>query len=331
MSGYSEPIDIVWEKGQIISATSNDPLVQHFLDIEKACRANNSWQAVALDLRAILRFITKKPEDIARPDALSYLQHLREAGYAPATINRHMSTFSSFAEEIRISVRNGQYVNPIVPPLRNRRERGRRSLFVRQPRLLPRIVDLPNTHKLLKSFRTVRDSAIVLVLWFCCLRLAELCELKVKDLNYSKRRLRVRQSKNGYERTVFLTETVVGTIDAYLATERPPTVSREDQLFVSLHPATLGNPLSPNAVQKMLRYHSAKSCDYHVHPHMFRHTGITQLVENGMPLPIVRHLVGHRSPKSTEPYLHLADPVVQREFEVVADALESYYADPGGA
>ena len=53
----------------------------------------------------------------------------------------------------------------------------------------------------------------------------------------------------------------------------------------------------------------------HIHAHLFRHTGISQLVQQGMPEPAIRRLVGHQRPESLMPYLHLSDEFVELEFK----------------
>jgi len=61
-----------------------------------------------------------------------------------------------------------------------------------------------------------------------------------------------------------------------------------------------------------------------VHAHRFRHTGITHLVQQGMSEPAIRSMVGHRSPDSLTPYLHLSDDFVAKEFEKAQSALQAY-------
>jgi integrase len=77
-----------------------------------------------------------------------------------------------------------------------------------------------------------------------------------------------------------------------------------------------------NAVQKMIAYHARQCALSGLHAHLFRHTGITQLVQQGMAEPAIRDLVGHRSPDSLTPYLHLCDPFIEAEFERAQAALD---------
>jgi len=58
----------------------------------------------------------------------------------------------------------------------------------------------------------------------------------------------------------------------------------------------------------------AKQCGLPLHAHLFRHTGITQLVLQKMSEPAIRKLVGHKHANSLAPYLHLGDAFVETEF-----------------
>jgi integrase len=69
-----------------------------------------------------------------------------------------------------------------------------------------------------------------------------------------------------------------------------------------------------NALQHAIDYYAGK-CGLSLHAHLFRHTGISQLVMQGMSEPAIRKLVGHRNAHSLEPYLHLSDRFVEAEFE----------------
>jgi site-specific recombinase XerD len=84
----------------------------------------------------------------------------------------------------------------------------------------------------------------------------------------------------------------------------------------------------------MVYYYAEKCSLSHLHAHLFRHTGITHLVQEGMSEPAIRDIVGHRSPDSLSPYLHLCDEFVETEFEQAQTALDpSAWLDvplPGG-
>ena len=122
-------------------------------------------------------------------------------------------------------------------------------------------------------------------------------------------------------RTIFMEKHTFAALNRYLDQERGSHFPEVDYLFVAFKGKARGKPLRVNAVQKMLRYYAQRCNLSHLHAHLFRHTGITQLVQHGMPEPAIRELVGHRSPDSLLPYLHLCDVFVESEFEQAQTAL----------
>jgi site-specific recombinase XerD len=139
--------------------------------------------------------------------------------------------------------------------------------------------------------------------------------IRFEDIECSRRSLWIGQAKGNHPRTAYMDQLTFATLNRYLDEERGQLFPAENHLFVAFKGKARGQPLSVNAVQKMLRYYAQQSQLSHLHAHLFRHTGITQLVQQGMAEPAVRQLVGHRHPTSLMPYLHLADTFVQTEFE----------------
>lgn len=155
-----------------------------------------------------------------------------------------------------------------------------------------------------------------------CLRIGEAVAIRFQDIECSRRSIHIPVAKWGNVRTVFMDPTTFAALNRYLDEERKDLFPDVDQLFVAFKGKARGRPLSVNAVQKMLKYH-AERCDLsYIHAHLFRHTGITQLIQQGMTEPVVRQFVGHRSPDSLLPYLHLTDDFVESEFENVQLGLD---------
>jgi integrase/recombinase XerD len=115
-------------------------------------------------------------------------------------------------------------------------------------------------------------------------------------------------------RTVYMDRFTFAALNKYLDEERRELFLDVDEVFVAFKGVARGRPLTENALQHTLDYYEAK-CGVSLHAHLFRHTGITHMVQQGMSEPAIRKLVGHRNAQSLEPYLHLADRFVETEFE----------------
>lgn len=172
-------------------------------------------------------------------------------------------------------------------------------------RLLATVLDQTNAG----SARTCLDRAWFLLLCHTGLRLSELLNLRLTDVDLPGRRLFVRGSKNGDDRLLYLTPAVYQSLSAYLA-HRPP--SADDHLWLDD-----GQPLRDHQVRYRLR-RWANGAGVIVSPHRLRHTFATRLLNQGLPLETIARLLGHRSLTMTQLYARLYDHTVKEQF---ADAM----------
>lgn len=307
---------IVREEGRITDISTNFPAVNHFLDLVKLNRAYNTWASYGHDLKIFFEVILKPPETITRADCLAFMKQQDEAGCSDATINRRLAAVSSLFSELQLFDSACFLQNP-VHPLHRRRESRRRnqSLYLKQAQRVPDILSEDDLHTFFRVLPSWRDRTLVLLMWISCLRVSEAVAICFQDIECSRRSIRIPVAKGRNARTVFMDQLTFAALNRYLDEERRDFFPNVDQIFVAFRGKAYGRPLSVNAVQKMLRYYAEKCGLPHVHAHLFRHTGITQLVQQGMSEPAIRDMVGHRSPESLSPYLHLCDEFVESEFE----------------
>jgi site-specific recombinase XerD len=249
----------------------------------------------------------------------------RNAGYAPATINRRLAAVSGLFG-FR-TMRHPELTNPVPRGTAARRTtRGQRSgllghlaqprprsrLRLREPRRLPRGLDAKEVQSLLESFRTWRDKAIAGLMVFSGLRSAEVLGLRVADVDVAKGWVRV-VGKGNKERRTPIDAEVAGAIQTYLLAERPETVAAE--LFVVAKGANRGKPLTPAGLRTVFRYHRNKAGVANGHPHALRHTFGTALAEAGVDLSVISTLMGHDHIDSSAAYIHLAPAQVRASFD----------------
>jgi len=249
----------------------------------------------------------------------------RNAGYAPATVNRRLAAVSGLFTFRQM--RDPQAGMP-VPRRREARSAGSSSrtgllghlsrpaavsgLRVRQPRRLPRGLDAGEVAALVGSLRTWRDRAIAGLMLYSGLRSAEVLSLNVRDVDIGGRWVRV-CGKGDKERRVPLDTEVGGVIQAYLLAERPATAS--PRLFVVAKGPHRGQPLTAAGLRTVFRYHRQRTGVTAGHPHALRHTFGTALAEAGVDLAVMQALLGHDHVDSAAAYIHLAPAHVRREFD----------------
>ncbi len=144
----------------------------------------------------------------------------------------------------------------------------------------------------------LRDHAILELLYAGGLRVAEICSLRVEDLQLDTGRALVR-GKGDKERIVPLGRSAVEALEKYLALGRPELegTMRQHEVFLSVR----GRPLTRQWVWEMVR-----STNFHASPHKLRHSCATHMVDHGADLRSVQTILGHADIATTEVYTHVA-------------------------
>lgn len=177
-----------------------------------------------------------------------------------------------------------------------------RSLDLITPQELNRLMDAPDK----ATVRGLRDRAILELLFSTGLRISELCNLSVDDVDLSRDEFSVR-GKGDKIRVVFLSDAAKNAIKEYLLSRK----DMDDALFVQYGKNSKDAThlrLSPRAVQRMLKVYAAKAgITRKVTPHVIRHSFATDLLSNGADLRSVQALLGHANIGTTQIYTHVTD------------------------
>jgi integrase/recombinase XerD len=176
--------------------------------------------------------------------------------------------------------------------------------FPRRSRKLPSILSRDEVQALLEAPRTLRHRALLATLYGAGLRVSEVTQLKVADIDARRSVLWVRQGKGRKDRQTLLSPKLVELLRAYWRAERPT-----EWLFPS---ATGAGPISPKAVFLACRSAArAAGVSKPVHPHSLRHAFATHLLEAGTNLRTIQILLGHANLETTARYLQVADVAVR--------------------
>lgn len=148
---------------------------------------------------------------------------------------------------------------------------------------------------------TVRDGAILELLYSSGLRLAELVGLDLLDLDMRDRSVRV-TGKGNNTRVLPVGRHALKALELWFTRRGKMARSGEQAVFVSQR----GTRLAPRTVQLRLKYWAKRQgAKVHVHPHMLRHSFATHLLESSRDLRAVQELLGHASISTTQVYTHL--------------------------
>ena len=336
LTGGGVQFTVIRAHGQIVDVQTDSPEINHFLRLIKLNRAHNTWLSYALDLKAFFAVVQQPLAAVDRPVCLTFIEQQDRERRARATVNRRLAAVSSLFNELQLLDPVRFPLNP-VNPLRYARSPQRRSqsLYRKQPERVPDIIPDAALRTFFAALPTWRDRTLVLLMWVSCLRIGEAVAIHFKDIECSQRRLYLPTCKGGQPRAVYIDPLTFAALNRYLDEERQDHFPDQSAVFVALKGRARGQPLSVNAVQKLIAYHAAACKLPDLHAHRLRHTGITQLIQQGMAEPAVRTFVGHHHPASLLPYLHLADTYVASEFDQAQRGLDVGYllseSQPGGA
>ena len=138
------------------------------------------------------------------------------------------------------------------------------------------------------------------------LRLSEVINLKVKDIEFSQKSLWVRDGKGGKDRMTILPQFLTTELEEYT---KKSGRGKDDFIFVNKQ----GNPYSPRMVQKILEQVKDKlSFHKDVHIHTLRHSFATHLLEAGEDIRLIQELLGHADLSTTQIYTKVANEQLRR-------------------
>jgi len=274
------------------------PGVARFLDGLRTERrlSPHTSSSYGRDLESLLEYCAT--HGIESWDALD-TQHLRSfaaqchrRGLAPRSIQRRLSAVRSLC---RFLIREGELRSDPTADVQAPKARKR----------LPTTLDADTMARLLE-FRSddrlgVRDKAIMELFYSSGLRLAELLGLDLVDLDLRDRTVRV-MGKGRKVRIVPVGRHAAEALAKWLAERVALAAVDETAVFVGLN----GRRLGPRIVQRRIaRWARLQGLPEHVHPHLFRHSFASHLLESSGDLRAVQELLGHANISTTQVYTHL--------------------------
>jgi site-specific recombinase XerD len=240
--------------------------------------------------------------ELALVDYLRWLERERAQGRTAACRAKYGSHLRGLLD---YTWRSGRSDRNVLDGLELRDEGGRRE---------PRVLTLEEAQRLVEacpqaSFAARQERLIVLVLYGCGLRTAELCALRVQDVERTRRELFVRQGKGDRERVVPIPDGVMMALLAHRLDRGGP----RGPLFRT---RAKGRALTAAGVCRVVREAATRAgLTGEVTPRTLRHSYATHLMDRGVDLAVIASLMGHRSPSETGVYLHV---LPERPREAVA-------------
>lgn len=280
-------------------------LIQDFLSFlasEKGL-AQNTLQAYGRDLEIFLNFkAVKNFNEVTEEHILAFLSSLQKKGYATASIARAfiaLKVFFRFLTREEIIV-----INPLA-------HLDRPKLW----QLIPEVLSQKEIERLLQAPEITtpagcRDQAILELLYSSGLRVSELCQLKITDVDDEFVRVMGKGSK---ERTVPVGRKAIQAIDNYLACFRDAMgKGNQTDLFVTAK----GSRVTRFEVWRRIKAYAKRAgITKNISPHTLRHSFATHLLDHGADLRVIQDLLGHASIDNTDRYTHISHGRLVKAFQ----------------
>jgi len=273
-----------------------------YLELERGL-SRNTLNAYRTDLHQFGEFVTAREIDALkiRPVEISdFLADLATGNGRPpcsaSTIHRKSACLRSFYKHLR---RDELIADDPTAALS----------APRRAKKLPHVLNYAEVQKLLAAPRgdeptTLRDRALLEVMYACGLRASETIGLDVADVDLHEGFLRAR-GKGSKERIVPLGRQAIAAISGYMRGGRPKLVGdrHEAKLFLNFR----GGPLTRQGLYKIVQRHArAAGLGGRMSPHTLRHSFATHLLAGGCDLRAVQEMLGHADIATTQMYTHLS-------------------------
>jgi integrase/recombinase XerC len=249
------------------------------------------------DLLEFFAFINEKGittlRDVNKQTLRAYLSNLMDLKFAKSSIARKLSAIRSFyrylmREELISSSPAATTVSPKLD------KRLPAFLTVEEAK---RLVESPDT----SSPQGQRDRALLEMLYACGLRVSELVNMDLDQIDLATNEIRV-WGKGSKERIVLMGDPAARALNTYINEGRRELLAgkKSKALFVNRY----GERILARRVQKILVKY-AHNINKSVHPHILRHTFATHLLDGGADLKVVQELLGHADLSTTQIYTHV--------------------------
>lgn len=288
-------------------------LIERFLQYiyHQHSQSEKTVEAYRRDLEQLKDFLNSQDiHDFEQVDRLVFMDFLRQCRILSdgsiaknSTISRKLSTYRSFYRYLNeyIGIQNNPLVSIHSP---------------KNSRQLPEFLFISEIREFLDTYDTtkpvqLRDKTMFTLLYACGLRVSELVNLEWSDVHLQERFLRIR-GKGDKERLVPFYPALIQDLKAYKLGYWEKTAIHTEAVFVSLR----GKKMTTRAIQLLMQKHADDiGMNMNLHPHMFRHSFATHLLDNGADIRIVQELLGHSSLSTTQIYTHISSKKLQAAYE----------------
>lgn len=235
-------------------------------------------------------FCDIRPSQISYVDTLNYLVYLNKTlGCSRVKSKMAANSFAFFFRQVC----NKPYKIPSI-------------LFAAHRSKLPSVMKVEEVYAVINALENVKHKTLIILLYSTGMRLSEIANLKIADIDSILMRIKIVDGKGKKDRFVLLSQSVLTELRVYYLQYRPSIY-----LF---NGSGLGKKYAVRTIQHILQNTLARiglqHKEYSVHT--IRHSFATHLIDNGADLQLIQELLGHHHISQTTQYLHLSSKRIQQ-------------------
>ena len=264
-------------------------------------RRNYSPHTLKCYLNVIKQFVIwlNVPLEQAGVDRIEdYIDYLHQKRMQPASINLYLAIIRVFYNYLKYEEKI-KLLNPVKANCR-----------LRVPKPLPRAMREDQVDQFFEVIKTRRDWAMFRLMLRCGLRVEEVANLSLGDIDLKRRRIMVVDGKGGKDRVVYVSDDAADGLLAYLKLRSHRRIKK---VFLVEKGDYKGQPISVRGIQKRMEYY-AKKTGLKISCHCLRHTMATQLLNADAEVESIQDLLGHNWITTTQRYCQVSNMKVKRDY-----------------
>ena len=277
---------------------------EDYLKIDKKY-SKNTLLSYMNDINKFNEYIKNKDfKKIEKKDVISYLDNERKKGMKDRTLSHNLIVIKNFYKYLyRIGEIKESPIQTIELP--------------KLKKALPHVLSVEEVDKILdielNNKYDYRNKAMLELMYSSGLRISELVNLKIQDIDLSENIVRV-CGKGSKERIIPIGDYATNYLKIYINEYRRGFIKKQvnDYLFLN----SRGNNISRQALFKLIKQIIRdKNIKKDVSPHTLRHSFATHMLENGADLRSIQELLGHSDISTTQIYTHVSNRVLKENYE----------------